>query len=529
MSPARDQSVVDLIDRFGAAAPAELPAATTALTDALWQRGRSTGAAPDAATLLLGRWSTFDGDRQGRLAVLLGLLVDAEYPTTDGPVARAVRAALPDLLATLTAGTPDEPRTLALLYLLGQLPDDRDRILAAAGTLALSDPDRTRLERSLADLDPDAPDLGRCWPSPSVWRLDGEEQQFDQSFIRGLTPEQVLHNWRNDTRMVRSYAGAKAYWAVRYGTPVPVVPIPVPAEDGTSSTDTGPLARYANLFRCPDCGAKLEIADTSARCADCGTTYPIVNGILALASGVRDGYRAGHDATDDLLQKLAAMPRMGAYYESVLRPSFLRLAGSNWGEAVSHADEDRYLATHLAPADAPVLDLAAGAGRWTEVIARAVGAENLIALDMALPMLNVLRARLPEVAAVQASALALPFDDGSLGAVNCWNALHAFPDDAAAALREMGRVLRPGGKLTLMTFCFDPDPVYRFFQESHYFPSRPEGMLLFERDEVRRWLADAGLRIVEEQDPETFFFVTAERTSTPLAPVPDTAASGAAR
>src|SRR5687767_9076981 len=92
MSPARNQSVVDLIDAFAAAAPSRLPDAFAVLTDALWRAGRSTEDAPAAAALLLQRWNTIGDDRQGHVAVLLGLLVDAEYPTTDGPVARTVRA-----------------------------------------------------------------------------------------------------------------------------------------------------------------------------------------------------------------------------------------------------------------------------------------------------------------------------------------------------------------------------------------------------------------------------------------------------
>src|SRR5690606_251938 len=238
---------------------------------------------------------------------------------------------------------------------------------------------------------------------------------------------------------------------------------------------------------------------------------------LDFSAGVKNttfgAERTADEATADLLQKLAEMPSMGLYYESVLRPAFLRIAGGNWGGGMTPRDEDDYIAEHLADTEGPVLDLAAGAGRWTSVVARTVGADRLIALDMGLPMLTVLRGRLPEVPAVRASALDLPFKDASLGAVNCWNALQAFPDDAATAISEMGRVLRPGGRLTMMTFLFDPDPVTRYFQSSHFFPSRPQGMLLFEREEIRRWLTEAGMRIRHMSGPGTFILITAERES----------------
>lgn len=53
----------------------------------------------------------------------------------------------------------------------------------------------------------------------------------------------------------------------------------------------------------------------------------------------------------------------------------------------------------------------------------------------------------------------------------------------------------------------------RYFQSSHFFPSRPQGMLLFEREEIRRWLTEAGMRIRHMSGPGTFILITAERES----------------
>jgi ubiquinone/menaquinone biosynthesis C-methylase UbiE len=132
---------------------------------------------------------------------------------------------------------------------------------------------------------------------------------------------------------------------------------------------------------------------------------------------------------------------------------------------------------------------------------------------MGLPMLNTMRRRLPEIPAVMASALNLPFADASLGAINIWNALQAVPDDAATAVAEIGRCLKPGGTLTMMTFRWETDPIGRYFQSRQYFPSRAEGHLLFGLDELKAWLDDAGLAVIDESGPETFVFITAERKS----------------
>lgn len=503
--------VQELVDAFATAPPQRRSVTFHALTGALWQDGTLTGAAVPAVPVILRRLPELSDDRRDHLLILLGLLASAEYPAHGGPATSAARAGLDHYLDLLRGRAGDEPLTLALLYLLGHFPADRRRILAVASETGLAPEDRTRLERSLSELDPDAPELGRVWPAPSVWVLDEAERRFDRAFIGRLTPAQVVTNWENDTRTVRGYLGAQAYWAVRHGTPVPVPPAPPPAvadQAGGSAADA--LRRHAAVLRCPDCHAALEVQETTARCTGCAIGYPIVDGILGLTSGVRAGET--DEATASLLRQLAEMPSMGTYYESVLRPAFLRVSGSNWGGAVTPANEDEYLTSHVRPVDGPVLDLAAGAGRWTQVLAAATGLERVIALDMAVPMLTVLRRRLPAVPAVQASALTLPFADASLGAVNCWNALQAFPDHADVVLREIGRCLKPGGTLTMMTFVWDPDPVYRYFQASHYFPGRAAGMVLFEAERIRDWLAAAGLTVRAESGPETFMFVTAQRT-----------------
>jgi hypothetical protein len=62
-----------------------------------------------------------------------------------------------------------------------------------------------------------------------------------------------------------------------------------------------------------------------------------------------------------------------------------------------------------------------------------------------------------------------------------------------------------------MTFRRSDDPVYRYFQSAHRFPQHQGGLQLFDRDEVGRWLADAGFTVREESGPGTFVFLTAVR------------------
>jgi SAM-dependent methyltransferase len=513
-------AIENIVKSFSTATPDRVDAEYERLAGLLWDGETPTELALPAIPALVDELGQVRADRQAPLIVLLGLLVETEDPAAGGEIAAAVRRDLDQYLAMLRGSDVREPLALALLYLLSHFPGDRDQILGVAGAMAFGSDDATRLDRALANLDPDRPDLGRVWPAPSVWALDRGEQEFDRTQIAGLSREQIQTNWDNDTQTVLGYAGAKAYWAARRSV-VPVTSDALPAQGassppqaaaGAAPLDDGLLARHLSVLRCPGCRGHLESRSSDIRCPACALVYPIANGILNLSAGVSDvSAQAKDEATADLLGKLAEMPSMGLYYEAVLRPAFLRIAGTNWGGLVKPSDEDDYIAAHVRPVDGPVLDLAAGAGRWTATVAKTVGADRLIVLDAGLPMLNVLRSRLPEVPALLGNALDLPFDDATLGAVNCWNALQAFPEDAARAIAEVGRCLRPGGTFTLMTFRFATDPILRYFQGAHHFPSRPEGMLLFELDQVRTWLADAGMHVRAESTPGSFIFITAER------------------
>lgn len=507
--------VTEHLDAFAHAPDDRLEQEFLRLAGAVWGGKDTTPPAATVVPALVALLDTVDDRRKGYVAVLLGLLAEVEHPATDGPVLAAATAGIGrylDLLTTSGAGTP---LTTALLYLLSHFPQQRDEILAAASTeqLALDVNDLTRLERTLRTLDLDDPDLGRCWPSPAAWQLNDDERGFDKEWIRALTPEQATSNWDNDTRTVLAYSGMKAYWAVRHGaaleTAYPIAPTDGSADVPALGADA--FARHADALRCPSCAGRLDFADGGARCSACTASFPLSHGLLDLSAGATGSQATDEDDTADLLQKLAAMPSMGVYYESVLRPAFLRVAGLNWDDAVTPEFEDAYLTAHTRPVDGPVLDLCAGAGRWTAVVDQAVGTERIIAQDLGLPMLNALRRALPDVPAVIASALTLPYGDATLGAVNCWNALQAFPEQADIAISEIGRCLKPGGTFTLLTFRWADDPVDRYFQESHYFPSRPAGMLLFDLDEIKKWLGDAGMSVVEESGTGSFVFITAER------------------
>lgn len=499
-----------LLAAFRSAEPGALAEPFTALVETLWTDGTLVGPVDALVPLIVAEVETAASDRVGYLLVLLGLLSEAEYPVTDGPVTTAVRAGLPTYLDLFANSTPGQPLNLALLYLLSHLPDDRAAILSVADGLGLTPDDETRLRRCLQPLNRADVVLGRVWPSPHEWSLSDSQRDFDRGWIANLSDEQLTSTWRSDTRSVFAYTGAKAFWAVQHGTPTVVTDTGTHADPQPGQpVDTGidVFARHASAFACPVCHTSLDFTDAGGHCATCSVDYPLSHGVLDLSGGSVD-----HGADDgDVLQNAAAMQGIGYYYEAVLRPAFLRVMGSNWDGAITPTGEDAYLTEHTAPTDGPLLDLAAGAGRWTAVLADKLGAERVVALDVITPMLVGLRGRLPELATIRGDALSLPFADASLGGVNCWNALQALPD-AAHAIAEIGRCLRPGGVLTMLTFRWGSDRIYRYFQHAHAFPGSPDGIELFELEQITDWLAAAGLAVRTVGGPGTFVFITAQRS-----------------
>ena len=105
-------------------------------------------------------------------------------------------------------------------------------------------------------------------------------------------------------------------------------------------------------------------------------------------------------------------------------------------------------ALDLRPGDR-VLDVACGTGIVAREALSRVSPEGLVAgLDLNPGMLTVARRVAPGVEWRQGDAAALPFQDTVFDAVSAQFALMFFPD-REAALREMWRVLAPGGRLAV--------------------------------------------------------------------------------
>ena len=124
-------------------------------------------------------------------------------------------------------------------------------------------------------------------------------------------------------------------------------------------------------------------------------------------------------------------------YDSFFVPALFQ----QWAEPV--ADAARIAAGQR------VLDVACGTGVLTLEAARRVGPTGaVVGLDLNEGMLAVARCKAPQLEWRQGRAEALPFETGTFDAVTSQFALMFF-EDRPAALAEMRRVLRPGGRLAV--------------------------------------------------------------------------------
>ncbi len=111
-------------------------------------------------------------------------------------------------------------------------------------------------------------------------------------------------------------------------------------------------------------------------------------------------------------------------------------------------DPDLWLEVLRLPAAGPLLDLGGGTGRIGAGLRRLVA--PVVVVDVSRRMLGKARCK-GGLETVQADAARLPFGDGLFPRAVVADALHHFPDQEAA-IRELLRVLAPGGRLVIEEF-----------------------------------------------------------------------------
>jgi demethylmenaquinone methyltransferase / 2-methoxy-6-polyprenyl-1,4-benzoquinol methylase len=115
--------------------------------------------------------------------------------------------------------------------------------------------------------------------------------------------------------------------------------------------------------------------------------------------------------------------------------------------------------TEAGPGDV-VLDVATGTGAVALELLAQKGC-SVVGLDQSAEMLAVARQRLPDgVRLVEGEADHLPFGDAEFDALT-FTYLFRYVDDPGATLRELARVVKPGGTIAGLDFGVPPSPLAR--------------------------------------------------------------------
>ena len=161
------------------------------------------------------------------------------------------------------------------------------------------------------------------------------------------------------------------------------------------------------------------------------------------------------------------------------------------------------------PEDGTLLDAPCGTGPYFAIVLAA--GRQVVGADQSTGMLARARTKHPDVRLEHVGLQELA-SDGEFDAAMCIDAMENVPpEEWPLVLANLRRAIRPGGHLYLTSEQIDPAQIERAFREAtaadlpvvageviegdtagyHFYP---------ERDRVGRWLDEAGLTIVAEED-----------------------------
>jgi ubiquinone/menaquinone biosynthesis C-methylase UbiE len=177
---------------------------------------------------------------------------------------------------------------------------------------------------------------------------------------------------------------------------------------------------------------------------------------------------------------------------------------------VSDTAYDRFMGRYsvrLAPVfadfagiDGRVIDVGAGPGALTAELVQRVGAENVAAAEPSPGFVEALRTRLPGVDARVARGEELPWEDDSFDAALA-QLVVSFMADPPAGVREMRRVVRPGGVVAVCMWDRDNMEMFAAINRAReaVAPGTFERTAMRYRDapELAQLLADTGLHDIE--------------------------------
>lgn len=202
-----------------------------------------------------------------------------------------------------------------------------------------------------------------------------------------------------------------------------------------------------DLVLCPQCktGHLFLLSDitTGVRCSVCAVWYPVKEGVIDLLS---KSPRA-RSWTQSLMESnlVVRIYKSKLWRRSFIVTALTRISFDQEYKTITRAMKLR--------CNEVILDLACGMGIYARPLALKLTRGVVVGLDLSLPMLNnasrqAQKEHLKNFILIHGDAISLPFPNGRIDVVNCCGALHLFTN-LPRVLREVSRVLRPGGRFTI--------------------------------------------------------------------------------
>ncbi len=254
----------------------------------------------------------------------------------------------------------------------------------------------------------------------------------------------------------------------------------------TSRSNVNGLAGYA----CPACKGVLAQRENTLRCEACQITYPV-------QEEIPDFLMQDREAVLGPAMRFMVRTIIGLYETPLWYVPILQLAGGKG--APSYGEVIRQMVGLMDVRKGMLLDVACGPGTWGRRLASP--SMQVYGIDISWSMLRqgarVAAARgIDAIHFAHARAEALPFHDGRFDAAYCGGALHGFPD-TIGSLREIGRTLKPGAPLVVLTFLDRDQPFVRMRRRAEERNDKLLKLHMFEVPELEEDLAEAGFECFE--------------------------------
>ncbi len=239
------------------------------------------------------------------------------------------------------------------------------------------------------------------------------------------------------------------------------------------------------IYVCPTCKGRLDPVANAWCCSACQKIYPIVEGIPDFLLEERE------KALGQLGRGMTGV--VVSLYETPLwYTPILRLAGGKG--APSYAEVIRQMDRLMDVRQGLLLDVACGPGTWGRKLASP--SMQVYGIDISWQMLwqgaqVAARRHIDNIHFSHARVEALPFHDSQFDAAYCGGSLHLFAD-TVGSLREIGRTLKPGAPLVVLTFLNRGQPLIRLRRWAEARNDKLFKLHMFEVPELEQALAQAG-------------------------------------